>query len=104
MSGGQDPQSEALPCSLGLAACFTCPNGYRTVDHIPGLLALEAYTELIGSNDPDEWEHGDAGILNFYAKQSLEQFSRTVVNQVRTGTDLRGEMAVIHGLYTEFRR
>ena len=104
VSGGQDPQSEALPCSLGLAACFTCPNGYRTVDHIPGLLALEAYTELIGSNDPDEWEHGDAGILNFYAKQSLEQFSRTVVNQVRTGTDLRGEMAVIHGLYTEFRR
>ncbi len=103
-SGGKDPEVAELPCSLGLAACFTCPNGYRTVDHVPGLLALVSFTELIRNNDPDEWEHGDAAVLNFYAKGCLAEFPSSFVAQAHAQTDVQGQMAIISQLYTEFRR
>ena len=104
VSGGNDPDDNGKPCSLGLAACFTCSNGYRTVDHIPGLLATVAYTELIRDNDPDEWENGDAGPLHFYATETLKQFSSALVDGVKESVDLRGHMLTINGLYTELRR
>jgi hypothetical protein len=104
VSGGNDPDDRAQPCSLGLAACFTCPNGYRTVDHIPGLLATIAFTELIELNDPDEWVNGDAASLHFYATESLKAFPPAAVEQVRATADLSSQIITIHSLYTELRR
>ncbi len=103
-NGGNDPDQPATPCSLGLAACFTCPNGYRTADHIPGLLATVSLTELIHANDPDEWANGDAAALHFYASESLRQFPSTVVDTVRERTDLTAHIVTISSLYTEMRR
>ena len=37
-----------------MVACFTCPNGYRTVDNIPGLLAAVELGDIIEANDPVE--------------------------------------------------
>jgi hypothetical protein len=104
ISGGNDPDQAAKPCSLGLAACFTCPNGYRTVDHVPGLLATVRFTEIIRDNDPEEWESGDASALHFYASESLKQFPTTVVDAVRTRVDLASYVVTIEALYMEFRR
>jgi hypothetical protein len=103
-SGGNDPDRDDRPCSLGLAACFTCPNGFRTVDHIPGLLATLEYTALVRDNNPDEWENGDASSLHFYAQESLRQFPTTVVDEVRSAIDLAPLVTTIDVLYTEFRR
>ncbi len=103
-SGGQAPDAPELPCSLGLAACFTCPNGFRTKDHVPGLLGLVAYTQLIRDHDPEEWADGDAGALHHYATRTLERFPTHVVEAARTTMRLGEEMTVIHGLYHEFRR
>jgi hypothetical protein len=103
-SGGNDPDEPARPCSLGLAACFTCPSGYRTADHIPGLIALVRYAQIIKDNDPDEWENGDASLLSFFATECLKQFPIATVRAVEAHADLRSQMAVINGLYTELRR
>lgn len=104
ISGGHDPEQATKPCSLGLAACFTCPNGYRTVDHVPGLLATVRFTEIIRDNDPDEWEVGDASSLHFYASESLKKFPSTVVDTVRSKVDLTPYVVTIETLYMEFRR
>jgi hypothetical protein len=104
VSAGNDPDEESKPCSLGLAACFTCPNGYRTVDHIPGLLATVRYTEIIRDNDPDEWENGEAALLNFYAVETLAKFPSGVVESLRNDVVIDGHVLTIHHLYTELRR
>lgn len=104
VSGGNDPDQASKPCSLGLAACFTCPNGYRTVDNVPGLLATVRFAEIIRDNDPDEWTSGDASALHFYASESLKQFPSTVVDAVRTKVDLASYVVTIEALYMEFRR
>lgn len=44
-SGGADPQDEAARCEQGITACFACPNGVRTLDHIPGLIAMAKVLE-----------------------------------------------------------
>ncbi|GAA2670677.1 hypothetical protein [Actinoplanes palleronii] len=103
-TGGNDPDDTDTPCSLGLAACFVCPRGYRTADHVPGLLATVAFTEIIRDNDPDEWENGDAGLLHFYAGESLAQFPAALVETVRSATDLTPHILNVNGLYTELRR
>lgn len=103
-SSGNDPDRPELPCSLGLAACFTCPNGYRTRDHVPGLLGLVAYTEVIRDHDPEEWLTGDAAALHHYATRTLERFPSHLVEAARSTIRLGEEMTVIHGLYHEFRR
>ena len=104
ISAGNDPDEEAKPCSLGLAACFTCPSGYRTADHIPGLLATVRYTETIRANDPDEWENGEAALLHFYATETLSKFPSSAVQAVRASTEIEGHIITIHHLYTELRR
>lgn len=91
-------------CSRGLAACFVCPHGYRTLDHAPGLVALEEYTELIAQGDPTEWVDGDAGVLHHYATETLRKFPPTLVDQARRQMDRTVELLDIHELYTEFRR
>lgn len=103
VSAGNDPDKPDTPCSLGLAACFTCPNGYRTVEHVPGLLATVAFTQLIADNDPQEWANGDASALHYYATECLKQFPQAVVDAA-SKTDLRPHLAVLPGLYTEMRR
>ena len=102
-SGGNDPDTATKPCSLGLAACFTCPNGYRTVDHIPGLVATVRFAELIRANDPGEWDNGEASLLHFYATESLKQFPSAAVEAVRTN-DLADQLVTVGALYSEFRR
>jgi hypothetical protein len=103
-SAGNDPDDHTAPCSLGLAACFTCPNGYRTLDHIPGLLATVAFADIVRDNDPDEWENGEASLLHHYATECLQQFPKTVVDAVHTRTDLTAHIVTISSLYTEMRR
>jgi hypothetical protein len=103
-NGGNDPDDTRAPCSLGLAACFTCPNGYRTAGHIPGLLATVAFAEIVRDNDPDEWENGEAALLHRYATDSLEQFPKTAVATIRDRTDLRAHIVTVSSLYTEMRR
>jgi hypothetical protein len=103
-SAGNDPDDVSTPCSLGLAACFTCPNGFRTADHVPGLLATVAFTEIIRDNDPDEWEHGDAGLLHHYATKCLDEFPESLVDTARASVDLTPHIININGLYTELRR
>ena len=49
-SGGADPQDEAARCEQGITACFACPNGVRTLDHIPGLIAMAEVLE--DTDDP----------------------------------------------------
>lgn len=103
-SGGNDPDDRKKPCSLGVAACFTCPCGFRTVDHIPGLVAMVRFAQIIRDNDPDEWENGEASMLSFFATECLSQFPESVVRAIEEYADLRSQMLVINGLYTELRR
>ncbi|SFK50827.1 hypothetical protein [Geodermatophilus ruber] len=102
-SGGNDPESPTQRCALGIVACFTCPNGYRTVDHIPGLLGAVELGDIIERNDPTEWEFGEASRLRFYAQQCLQQFPRMVVENVRRTTDLRPHILTVTGMYMEMR-
>jgi hypothetical protein len=103
-NAGNDPETPEKPCSLGLVACFTCPNGYRTIDHVPGLLATVAFTDIIKDNDPDEWENGEASALNFYAAETLRRFPVQVVKAIHEKTDLAPYVATIRVLYTEMKR
>jgi hypothetical protein len=101
-SGGNAPDSDRR-CHLGMAACFTCPNGYRTVDHVPGLLAAVEFAGIVESNDPDEWANGDASDLRFYAQASLDQFPRAVVRNIAQTTDLTPHILTVTGMYMEMR-
>ncbi len=102
-SGGSDPDQPDRRCSLGIVACFTCPNGYRTVDHVPGLLAAVELGNIIERNDPTEWEQGQAAPLRFYARECLNQFPRLVVENVRRNTNLRPHILTVTGMYMEMR-
>ncbi len=102
-NAGADPDDRTKPCSLGITACFTCPNGYRTAESVPGLLAAKRYAEIIRDNDPDEWGNGEAATLHYYATRCLEEYPLTVVATAEA-TDLTPLIVTINGLYTELRR
>lgn len=102
-SGGNDPDEPTKPCSLGINACFTCPNGFRTVDHVPGLLAAVELTHIIEDNDADEWQTGEAPQLRFFAQAALDQFSPLVVNNVRRNVDLTPHLHTVTGIYLELK-
>lgn len=102
-SGGQAPDDPHRRCDLGIVACFTCPNGYRTVDHVPGLLAAVELGDIIERNDPDEWANGQAADLRYYADACLAQFPPLVVNNVRRTTDLTPHILTVTGMYMEMR-
>lgn len=102
-SGGQAPDDSTRRCDLGIVACFTCPNGYRTIDHVPGLLAAVELGDIIERNDPDEWANGQASALRFYADACLAQFPPLVVNNVRRSTDLTPHILTVTGMYMEMR-
>lgn len=102
-SNGKDPDGSGRRCGLGIVACFTCPNGFRTVDHIPGLLAAVELADIIKRNDPDEWENGQASPLRFYAQACLDQYPPMVVGNVRRSTDLVPHILTVTGMYMELR-
>ncbi|MBK7625248.1 MAG: hypothetical protein IPJ14_21960 [Kineosporiaceae bacterium] len=102
-SAGQDPEDRSRRCGLGITACFTCPNGFRTVDHIPGLLAAVELADIIARNDPVEYEDGEASRLGFYAQAALDRFSPLVVANVRRSTDLVPHILTVTGMYMEMR-
>jgi hypothetical protein len=102
-SGGADPEDSEHHCALGITACFTCPNGFRTADHIPGLLAALDFADIIERNDPDEWQNGEASLLSHYAAASLARFAPEVVASVRRKTDLVPHVLTIAGMYRELR-
>jgi hypothetical protein len=103
VSNGMHPDDQALRCGLGIVACFTCPNGYRTVDHIPGLLAAVELGNIIERNDPVEWEEGQASALRFLAQACLDKFPPMVVGNVRRSTDLVSHILTVTGMYMELR-
>lgn len=102
-SGGNAPDGTGKRCALGMVACFTCPNGYRTVDNIPGLLAAVKLGDLIEANDPIEWENGQASDLRYYSQACLDQFPSMVVANVRRTTDLAAHILTVTGMYMEMR-
>lgn len=103
-NAGQDPDDTSQPCSLGLAACFTCECGWRTADNVPGLIALRDYTLERGAIDVAEWIEGEAGLLHTFAVETLERFPRLIVDRAEAEADLDLLKAIVHSLYTEIRR
>ena len=103
ISGGNAPDGSERKCGLGVVACFTCSNGYRTIDHVPGLLAAVELGDIIERNDPDEWIHGQASDLRFYARSCLDRFPPQLVRNVRQTTDLVPHILTVTGMYMELR-
>lgn len=101
-NGGREPDTDRR-CTLGIAACFICPCGYRTADHIPGLLAAVEFAHLVEENDPTEWAEGEASDLGFYAKACLDEFPAPVVRNVKQTIDLTPHILTVTGLYVEMR-
>lgn len=102
-SNGNAPDGSGRRCGLGIVACFTCPNGYRTVDHVPGLLAAVELGNIIELNDPDEWENGQASALRFFAQACIDEFPPMVVANIRRTTDLVPHIITVTGMYMELR-
>jgi hypothetical protein len=102
-SGGKAPDNSGRRCDLGIVACFTCPNGYRTVDHVPGLLAAVELGDIIERNDATEWEHGQASHLRFYAQACLDKFPPMVVGNIKRSADLVPHILTVTGMYMEMR-
>ena len=102
-SGGNSPDGSGRRCELGMGACFTCPNGYRTIDHVPGLLAAVELGDIIERNDPDEWANGQASDLRYYAQACLDQFPPQLVGNLKRTTDLVPHILTVTGMYMELR-
>lgn len=102
-SNGDAPDETGKRCGLGIVACFTCPNGYRTIDHVPGLLAAVELGDIIERNDPDEWKNGQASELHYYAQACLDQFPPQLVSNIKRTTDLVPHVLTVTGMYMELR-
>lgn len=102
-SGGTAPDGSGRRCDLGIVACFTCPNGYRTVDHVPGLIAAVELADIIERNDPEEWVEGQASRLRYYASACLRQFPPAVVETVKRTSDIPAHILTVTGVYMEMR-
>jgi len=102
-SGGNSPDGSGRRCDLGMVACFTCPNGYRTIDHVPGLLAAVELGDIIERNDPDEWANGQASELRYYAQACLDRFPPQLVGNLKRTTDLAPHVLTVTGMYMELR-
>lgn len=67
----KDPDGSDRLCSLGPAACFACPHGYRTIAHAPMLsVALEVAVE-IAEHDLERAEQ-----LHLLARRCREQIAK----------------------------
>lgn len=101
-SNGQSPDNPQKPCGRGPVACFVCPNGFRTPETIPGLLAAVEFTDNIRKYEPREWVEGDAGMLNLLAKRTLEQFPASLTASA-SPEDIETARALIACVYYETR-
>ncbi|MET0886469.1 MAG: hypothetical protein ABWX92_08465 [Mycetocola sp.] len=99
-SNGQAPNDETRPCRLGPAACFVCPNGIRTPEIIPGLIAAVRFTENIRKWEPDEWLKGPASTIGSLAQKALDQFPPPLVDAVPAEA-IANSMALIACVYLE---
>ena len=104
VSGGKTPDDPETPCTLGIAACFACSSGYRTLDHTRGLVALKQFTEHVRDTDHIEWTNGDASLLHSYVTRTLDEFPATVVADAENDPDLASFRSLITRLYIKFRR
>ncbi|NUU06365.1 hypothetical protein [Leifsonia sp. C5G2] len=102
ISNGQSPTDQTKPCGLGPVACFVCPNGYRTPETIPGLIAAVEFTDNIRKYEPNEWLDGDAPILNELAKKTLERFPQPLIDAAPT-EEIHNVRALIACVYVETR-
>lgn len=102
ISNGQSPTDAAKPCGLGPVVCFVCPNGYRTPETIPGLIAAVEFTDNIRKYEPNEWLDGDAPILNELAKKTLDQFPQPLIDAAPT-EEIHNARALIACVYVETR-
>ena len=60
VSDGRHPDAPNEACRKGLAQCFACPNGIRTYDHVPGLIALRNLCLELRQNNVADWETSEA--------------------------------------------
>lgn len=102
-SNGQSPTDSEKPCGLGPVACFVCPNGYRTPEVIPGLVAAVEFTDGIRKHEPNEWLSGEAPVLNTLARKALDQFPQPVV-AAASRDDVDNARVLIACVYLEGRR
>ena len=100
VSNGNDPDEPERPCTLGIAACFTCPNGYRTADHVPGLLALVEFTKRAGETT----DLAELQMLRGYATRQLEQFPPAQVEAAKTDPNIENLVSYLGHLFTQSRR
>lgn len=101
-SNGQSPTNAAKPCGLGPVACFVCPNGYRTPETIPGLIAAVQFTDNIRKHEPAEWLRGEAPTLNTLAQRALDQFPRHLIDAAPP-EEVHNARALIACVYVETR-
>lgn len=68
--------ADGSPCTLGIAACFTCPSGVRTTEHGPALTVVDEVTQVVLSQPTEEVDLlRDVVALRDLAKQQLKQFA-----------------------------
>mgnify|MGYP006137686709 CR=1 FL=1 len=102
VSGRKDPDDSDRPCDLGVAACFTCPNGYRTKAHVPGLIAVVRSTgRLLKLPFPAPHE---IHALNHYAKRTLDVLDEATVEEAKNDPQMDTLITLIDHLLTERRR
>lgn len=101
-SNGQSPTNAAKPCGLGPVACFVCPNGYRTPETIPGLIAAVEFTDNIRKYEPVEWLESEAPILNELARKTLAQFPQQFIDTA-SADEIDNARALIACVYVETR-
>lgn len=102
-SNGQSPTDAEKPCGLGPVACFLCPNGYRTPEVIPGLIAAVEFADGIRKHEPNEWLTSEAPVLHTLASKALDQFPQPVV-AAASREDVNNARALIACVYVEGRR
>ena len=67
---------DGSPCTLGIAACFTCPSGVRTTEHGPALTVVDEVTQVVLSQPSEDVDLlRDVVALRDLAKQQLKQFA-----------------------------
>ncbi|PWB97821.1 hypothetical protein [Homoserinimonas hongtaonis] len=102
VSNGQSPIDPEKPCGLGPVACFMCPNGFRTPELIPGLIAAVEFTDNVRKYEPQEWLSGEAALLNQLARKTLAQFPQHQIDAA-SEEDITNSRALIACVYVETR-
>ena len=101
-SGRKDPDGSDRPCGLGIASCFMCPNGWRTRENVPGLIAVVRHTDrLLKLPFPAPQE---IHALNQFAKRTLDTLDEATVEEAKNDPQMDTLITLIAHLLTERRR